>query len=57
MSASFTVDVSNNKISCHSIVDTVVLYVPTKQIKDFSNFNMLCFRIAVCFELFIAGIV
>lgn len=57
MSASFIVDVSRNKITCRSVMYTVGLCVPTKQIRHFSNFNALCFKIAVCFAIFIAGIV
>jgi hypothetical protein len=40
MTASFIVDVFKNKFSSRSLVAAVSLRVHTKQIRDFSNFNV-----------------
>jgi hypothetical protein len=40
LDALFLINVFKNKIDCCSIMDTVALRVPTKQIRDFSNFNV-----------------
>jgi hypothetical protein len=38
--ALFIIDVFKNKINSRSVVRTVGLRIPTKQIKDFSTFNV-----------------
>jgi hypothetical protein len=38
--ALFLVNVSKNKMNCCSIMDTVGLHIPAKQIRDFSTFRV-----------------
>jgi hypothetical protein len=44
LDALFLVNVFKNKINCYSIMDTVGLYIPAKQIRDFPLLELKMFR-------------